>query len=70
VITEESGKPSVSIISSTFTSAAKARAMALGMPDVSIVVLPSPLTPKSPSEIKELAHSYSKEIVSALIERN
>jgi hypothetical protein len=44
--------------------------MALGMPDVSIVVLPSPLTPKSPSEIKELAHSYSKEIVSALIERN
>jgi len=67
VITEEAGIPSVSIVSSTFTTAAQARAAALGMPDVKLVILPSPLTPKSTEEIKQLAKVHASEIANALI---
>tara|TARA_A100001037_G_C15150529_1_gene638940 strand:+ start:4487 stop:4603 length:117 start_codon:yes stop_codon:yes gene_type:complete len=38
------------------------------MPNINIVVLPSPLTPKSIEEIQGLAHSHAKEIVEALIQ--
>ena len=57
----------MSIVSSTFTTAAQARAAALGMPDVKIVILPSPLTPKSEQEIKQLAKSHAPEIADALM---
>ena len=57
----------MSIVSSTFTTAAQARAAALGMPDVKIVILPSPLPPKSEQEIKQLAKSHAPEIADALI---
>ena len=67
VITEEAGIQSVSIVSSTFTTAAQARAAALGMPDVKLVILPSPLTPKSTEEIKQLAQVHASEIANALI---
>ena len=38
MMTESKGVPSVSVITSTFTRAAHARATALGMPGVRIVV--------------------------------
>tara|TARA_B100000700_G_scaffold86279_1_gene97042 strand:- start:2174 stop:2290 length:117 start_codon:yes stop_codon:yes gene_type:complete len=37
------------------------------MPDVELVILPSPLTPKSTEEIKQLAKVHASEIVNALI---
>jgi hypothetical protein len=58
--------PSVSVITSAFTRAAQARAAALGMPDVRLVVLPSPLAPRSAAEVQRLAHAYAPEIVGRL----
>jgi len=56
----------VSVITSNFTKAAQARATSLGMPGVRIVTLPSPLTPKSITEVKQMAHDYAEEIVDLL----
>jgi hypothetical protein len=58
--------PSVSVITSAFTRAAHARAAALGMPDVRLVVLPSPLAPRSVADVRRLAHAYAPEIVGML----
>ena len=54
------------MITSNFTKAAYARATSLGMPGVRIVVLPSPLTPKSIPQVKQMAHDYAEEIVGLL----
>ena len=56
----------MSVITSNFTKAAQARATSLGMPGVRIVILPSPLTPKSITEIQQMAHDYAEEIVGLL----
>jgi hypothetical protein len=66
VITESKGVPSVSVITSTFTKAAQARATSLGMPGVRIVVLPSPLAVRSVQEVQQMAHDYAPEIVGLL----
>ena len=61
--------PSVSVITSAFTRAAHARAAALGMPDVRLVVLPSPLAPRSIAEVRCLAQTSAPEIVGLLSQR-
>ena len=61
--------PSVSVITSAFTRAAHARAAALGMPDVRLVVLPSPLAPRSVAEVQRLAQTYAPAIVGLLSPR-
>ena len=66
MITESKGVPSVSVITSTFTKAAQARATFLGMPGVRIVVLPSPLAVRSVEEVRQMAHEYAPEIVGLL----
>jgi len=58
--------PSVSVITSAFTRAAQARARALGMPGVRIVVLPSPLASRTVVEVQQMAHEYAAEIVGHL----
>jgi hypothetical protein len=59
--------PSVSVITSSFTRAAHARAAGLGMPGVRIVVLPSPLATRSLAEVQQMARDYAPEIVSLLV---
>ena len=59
----------MSVITSAFTRAAHARAAALGMPDVRLVVLPSPLAPRSVAEVRRLAQTYAPEIVGRLCPR-
>ena len=54
--TESRGVPSVSVITSAFTRAAHARAAALGMPEVRLVILPSPLASRSVADVQRLAH--------------
>ena len=66
MITESKGVPSVSVITSSFTKAAQARATSLGMPGVRIVVLPSPLAVRSVEEVRQMAHEYAPEIVGLL----
>jgi hypothetical protein len=56
----------VSVITSAFTRAARARAASLGMPGVRIVVLPSPLASRSVKEVRQMAHHYASEIVALL----
>lgn len=58
--------PSVSVLTSAFTRAAHARAAALGMPGVRMVVLPSPLASRSVADVQRLAHEYAQEIVGLL----
>ena len=53
----------MSVITSTFTRAAQARAASLGMPCARIVVLPSPLAIRSADEVRQMAHEYAPEIV-------
>ncbi|MCH7606818.1 MAG: hypothetical protein IH962_06650 [Chloroflexi bacterium] len=55
--------PSVSVITSSFTRAAHARAASLGMPGARIVVLPSPLATRSPEEVRQMAREFAPEIV-------
>ncbi|PKB73077.1 MAG: hypothetical protein BZY75_03705 [SAR202 cluster bacterium Io17-Chloro-G7] len=55
--------PSVSVITRTFDRAAHARATALGMPGVRIVVLPSPLATRSSEDVRAMAHEFAPEIV-------
>ena len=62
-MTESKGVPSVSVITSSFTRAAQARAASLGMPGVRIVILPSPLATRSAEEVRQMAHDYASEIV-------
>ena len=64
MVTESKGVPSVSVITSSFTRAAHARAASLGMPGVRIVVLPSPLATRSPDEVRQMAREFAPEIVS------
>ncbi len=66
MMTESKGVPSVSVITSTFTRAAHARATALGMPGVRIVVLPSPLAPRTIPEVQQMARDFAPEIVGLL----
>ena len=66
MITESKGVPSVSVITSTFTRAAQARAISLGMPGVRVAVLPSPLAVRSVEEVQQMAHDYAPEIVGLL----
>ena len=61
--------PSVSVITSAFTRAAHARAAALGMPDVRLVILPSPLAPRSVADVRGLAQAYAPAIVGRLCPR-
>lgn len=63
---EARGVPSVSVITSAFARAAHTRAAALGMPNVRLVVLPSPLASRSIAEVQGLAHAYAQEIVGLL----
>ena len=65
-MTESRGIPSVSLLTSAFTRAAHARAAALGMPGVRMVVLPSPLASRSVADVQHLAHEYAQEIVGLL----
>ena len=65
-MTESKGVPSVSVITSTFTRAAHARATALGMPGVRIVVLPSPLAPRTIPEVQQMARDFAPAIVGLL----
>ena len=46
--------------------AAHARATALGMPGVRIVVLPSPLAPRTIPEVQQMARDFAPEIVALL----
>ena len=64
--TESQGIPSVSVITSSFTRAAKARVTALGMPGARIVVIPSPLAVRSVEDVRQMAHDFAPEIVGHL----
>ena len=66
IVTESRGVPSVSVITSSFTRAAHARAASLGMPGVRIVVLPSPLASRPVDDVKQMAHDFAPEIVGLL----
>jgi len=66
VITESKGVPSVSVITSAFTRAARMRATTLGMPGTRMVILPSPLATRSVVEVQQMAHHYASEIVGLL----
>ena len=68
VVTESAGKPSVSVITSSFTRAANLRAAALGMPGARIVVLPSPLASRPAADVQQMAHEFAPEIVGLLTE--
>ena len=59
----------MSVITSAFTRAAHARAASLGMLDVRLVVLSSPLAPRSVTEVQRLAQIYAPEIVGLLSQR-
>ena len=65
-MTESRGLPSVSVLTSAFTRAAQARAAALGMPGVRLVILPSPLASRSVADVQRLAQAYAPEIVGLL----
>ena len=65
-MTESQGVPSVSVLTSAFTRAAQARAEALGMPGVRLVILPSPLASRSVADVQRLAQAYATEIVGLL----
>lgn len=56
----------MSVLTSAFTGAAHARAASLGMPEVRLVVLPSPLASRSVADVQRLAHEYAQEIVGLL----
>ena len=58
--------PSVSVITSSFTRAARARTAALGMPGARIVVIPSPLVTRSVGDVRQMAHDFAPEIVGLL----
>lgn len=64
--TESAGKPSVSVITSSFTRAAQLRAASLGMPGARIVILPSPLASRPAADVRQMAHDYAPEIVALL----
>ncbi len=64
--TEAKGVPSVSVITSSFTRAAHARAASLGMPGVRMVIIPSPLATRSVQEVREMAQGFAAEIVGLL----
>ena len=64
--TESRGKPSVSVITSSFTRAANLRAASLGMPGARIVVLPSPLASRPVADVRQMAHDFAPEIVGLL----
>ena len=66
MFTESKGKPSVSVITSSFTRAANLRAASLGMPGARIVVLPSPLASRPVADVQQMAHDYAPEIVALL----
>lgn len=65
-MTESRGVPSISVLTSAFTRAAQARAAALGMPGVRLVILPSPLASRSVADVQRLARTYAPEIVGLL----
>jgi hypothetical protein len=69
VLTESRGIPSVSVLTSAFTRAAHARAAALGMPDVRLAILPSPLASRDIADVQRLAQTYAPEIVGLLCGR-
>ena len=69
MFTESRGKPSVSVITSSFSRAAQARAASLGMPGARVVVLPSPLASRPVGEVQQMAHEYAPEIVGLLTGR-
>ena len=64
VVTESAGKPSVSVITSSFTRAANLRAASLGMPGARIVV--SPLASRPAADVQQMAHEFAPEIVGLL----
>ena len=66
VVTESRGVPSVSVITSAFTRAAKARVTSLGMPGARIVVIPSPLAVRTVEDVQQMAHDFAPEIVGHL----
>ena len=66
MVTESQGIPTVSVITSAFTRAAQARATALGMPGVRIVVIPSPLAVRTVEDVQKMAHEFAPEIVGHL----
>ena len=65
-MTESRGAPSVSVITSSFTRAARARAASLGMPGARITILPSPLASRPAADVRRMAHEYAPEIVGLL----
>ncbi len=66
MVTESAGKPSVSVITSSFTRAANLRAASLGMPGARIVALPSPLASRQPQDVQQMAREFAPEIVGLL----
>ncbi len=69
MITEAKGVPSVSVITSAFTRAARARTAFLGMPGARIVVIPSPLATRTAVEVRQMAREFAPEIVGLLTDR-
>ena len=56
----------MSVITSSFTRAARARTATLGMPGARIVVIPSPLVTRSVDDVRQMAHDFAPEIVGLL----
>ncbi len=63
---ERLGVPTVTFVSETFVSFAKARCSGLGMPDLRFVVVPHPVADRPREELEAIAIERFEDIRSAL----
>jgi hypothetical protein len=64
---EKLGRPAVTVITSGFTVAAKARARTLSMQDHPVVAVQHPLANKTDTEVKAMARQIAKQVVGGLV---
>jgi hypothetical protein len=62
VFFEDQGKPTATVITTEFVRAAAAQAEALGLPALRPVVIPHPIQPLLPDEVRALADKAWEEI--------
>ena len=66
VFFEDAGVPTATVISAEFVKAASAQAQALGAVDYRTVVVPHPIQPLTPDEVRALADGAYDAIVARL----
>lgn len=63
---EKLGRPTVTVITTAFETAARLRAGILGMGELRIVAMPHPLASKSSDEVKAIAAAIVSNIIVGL----